>query len=472
MLRAFLVFALVCTCTITAQADTKVYTHTVRQIFGGAQSPDDARIAAMTRAKREVLEKAGTYLESMTVVQDYRVSKDEVLALAAGVLRAEIVSEKKFVAGEAFGIEVTARVEVDPGVLKDRVAKLLNDREAWRRIQKLEAREKELLGKMTRLENENEKLKQTTKGSPPEMENLKAEFNETSDGLKAVEFELMAEALWDGKKFTDPGKVIELLNKAINIDPGYFGDYCNRGIAHADLGQYDRAIQDYDQAIRLDPNHGISYGNRGSTYTDLGQYDRAIQDFDQAIRLDPNHSIAYCNRGATYAKLGQYDRAIQDYDQAIRLDPNDADAYYNRGVAYAHLDQHDRAIQDYDQAIRLDPDHAISHCNRGSIYFDLGQYDRAIQDFDQAIRLDPNDAIAYYNRGETYARLGQYDRAIQDYDQVIRLAPDNADAYEGRGLVRILSGYDDAMGCRDLRTACQMGACQGYEIARQEGLCP
>jgi len=60
--------------------------HTVKQTFGGGQSPDDARISAMAKAKREALEKAGTYIESLTVVQNSKVEKDEILALAAGVL--------------------------------------------------------------------------------------------------------------------------------------------------------------------------------------------------------------------------------------------------------------------------------------------------------------------------------------------------------------------------------------------------
>jgi seryl-tRNA(Sec) selenium transferase len=45
-------------------------THSVKQTFGGGQSPDDARIAAMAKAKREALEKAGTYIESLTVVKN------------------------------------------------------------------------------------------------------------------------------------------------------------------------------------------------------------------------------------------------------------------------------------------------------------------------------------------------------------------------------------------------------------------
>jgi hypothetical protein len=87
--------------------------HTVKQTFGGGQSPDDARISAMAKAKREALEKAGTYIESLTVVQNSKVEKDEILALAAGVLKAEVVSQKNYASDDAFGIEIIVNVVVD-----------------------------------------------------------------------------------------------------------------------------------------------------------------------------------------------------------------------------------------------------------------------------------------------------------------------------------------------------------------------
>jgi hypothetical protein len=52
-----------------AVGEVQIITQTVRQTFGGGQSPDDARIAAVAKAKREALEKAGTYIEHLTVVK-------------------------------------------------------------------------------------------------------------------------------------------------------------------------------------------------------------------------------------------------------------------------------------------------------------------------------------------------------------------------------------------------------------------
>ena len=110
------------------RGEMKTVTHTVKQPFGGSQSADDARIAAVARAKREALEMAGVYVESFTIVKDSRIEKDEILALTAGVLKAEVVSQKNYHTDDAFGVEIVVRIDVDTSVLEDRVKKLLADR--------------------------------------------------------------------------------------------------------------------------------------------------------------------------------------------------------------------------------------------------------------------------------------------------------------------------------------------------------
>ncbi len=81
----------------------------------------------------------------------------------------------------------------------------------------------------------------------------------------------------------------------------------------------------------------MAYSNRGSVYDDLGQHQRAIEDYDEAIRLDPQDAAAYNNRGLAYVDLGQFQKATIDLDEAIRLDPQLAMAYNNRSLAYANL---------------------------------------------------------------------------------------------------------------------------------------
>ena len=73
------------------------------------------------------------------------------------------------------------------------------------------------------------------------------------------------------------------------------------------------------KAIRLDPSFADAYNNRGIAYDKLGQYERAIQDYDEAIRLDPQYTNAYYNRGDTYQAMGKSEEAERDLAKARKL---------------------------------------------------------------------------------------------------------------------------------------------------------
>jgi hypothetical protein len=156
-----------------AHARIKTYTYTIKQPFGGSQSPDDARIAGIAKAKREILEMAGTYLETLTLVKQGRLDKDDIIALAAGVLKVEVVSQKNYASGDAFGIEIKVKADVDTSVLEKRVKQLLDDRKWFEKYKESTRREKELLAKVKRLEEEEVKkggiiIPETAKETPME----------------------------------------------------------------------------------------------------------------------------------------------------------------------------------------------------------------------------------------------------------------------------------------------------------------
>ena len=61
------------------------------------------------------------------------------------------------------------------------------------------------------------------------------------------------------------------------------------------------------------------YLMRGDDYCDLGQYEKAVQDYDEAIRLNPQFAVAYNNRGVAYEWLGQKEKAYRDFAKAWEL---------------------------------------------------------------------------------------------------------------------------------------------------------
>ena len=396
------------------QAEIKTFVHTVRQPFSGSQSPDDALIAGTQRAKREVLEKAGTYLESVTTVEDGNLRKDQVLALASGVLKTEIISQKRYHTEKGFGIIIKVRVAVDTSVLEDRIKKLLKDRTLLKKYQESQQHVKELLAKVRSLEKQNRKpLSKESK------EELKQEFRQTSQELAAAELNEKALALWDHGFYTDVAKAIGYLEQAILLDQSYGSAYNNLGLAYDSKGDYDKAIEYYQKALKINlkkpgpehPDVARNYNNMGEAYREKGDYDKAIEYYQKSLKinlkkLEPEHpdvAFNYNNLGLAYDSKGDYDKAIEYYKKSLEINlkklgpehPSVARGYNNLGDSCRIKGDYDEAIEYFQKALKVNlkmigpehPDVAVMYSNLGMTYFDKWDYDKAFEYFQKALNI-------------------------------------------------------------------------------------
>ena len=85
---------------------------------------------------------------------------------------------------------------------------------------------------------------------------------------------------------------------------------------------YEEAIVDYTKAVKLNPNDGTAYSNRGVAKADIEDYDGAIADLSKAVELKPDSATAYYERGRVYQKTGQQKKAEVDFKKAKELNPN------------------------------------------------------------------------------------------------------------------------------------------------------
>jgi len=263
-----------------------------------------------------------------------------------------------------------------------------------------------------------------------------------------------------------------------------------KGVEYAVQGKFLEAKEEFEKVLKVDPfyesaEHSLKiikdvieqkikretviYLFKGASYFNKHQFDQAIGDYTKAIEISPKYALAYVNRGGAYNDgKGQYDKAIRDYTKALDINPKYAEAYYSRGIAYVKKGQYDKAISDFIKALEINPKYAFAYNNRGVAYFNKRQFDQAIRDYAKAININPKYALAYYNRGNAYVKKGQYDKAISDYTKAIEINPKDADAYSNRGFTYFVNLGNKIKGFADLKTACELGVCENYNIVKQK----
>ncbi len=299
-----------------ATAATKIFDHTVDQPFSGSQSPDDAYMAAITRAKFEVLELAGTYLESLSVVENAILTKDEVTALAGGVLTTEVVKKENYATDKTFGIHLSTRIEVNTDSLHQRMNKLLQDRTLLHKYNEIQQREQELLARIKQLE---EASHNPDAASRPE--NFSNEFSAISAALTASQWIEKAIALWSNGRFGNPSKAIGYLNQAIALDGKNPRTFNSRAVAYLNIGKLNEAEKDLNAALKQNPSFADAHNNMGSLHYRRGDYKKAIASYTLALKTQPDYVEAILNRGMASRRLFNFEDAFEDFRRAMLLAP-------------------------------------------------------------------------------------------------------------------------------------------------------
>lgn len=138
----------------SALAEIKVFEVKVEKIVGRDQSQEQVEAFALQKAKRLAVEEAGTYISSLTVVRNYQLEKDEITALASGVLKAKIIGIPSVrLKNGVIHIEVKSRIEVDTGVLDRQIEQIMKDREILKELKAERRKVKELENKLASLKS-------------------------------------------------------------------------------------------------------------------------------------------------------------------------------------------------------------------------------------------------------------------------------------------------------------------------------
>ena len=137
---------------------------------------------------------------------------------------------------------------------------------------------------------------------------------------------------------------------------------------------YTEAVASFTEAIKLEPNNIQAYMGRAEAYLALGEYDKALKDYQfvcgKTEEMPYTRALSYIGQAEVYERTDKPEKALSDYELSKALlnagDAGKAEDVSEEGVGvklvqvlYAHaalcetLKKYNNALQDYNALLEL-----------------------------------------------------------------------------------------------------------------------
>jgi tetratricopeptide (TPR) repeat protein len=227
----------------------------------------------------------------------------------------------------------------------------------------------------------------------------------------------------------NPQRAVELIGRAIAVNPSAAAFHCNLAEAYRALGQLDRAAGCCQLALRLQPDYPEAANNLGLILQAQGKRQAAALQFREALRLGPDAPMVHNNLGNALRLEGDKVGALACFRQAVRIAPDLAEAHSNLGQLLLELRQRQEAAFHCGEAVRLRPNFPDARNNLGNVLREQSKLQEARGCYAEALRLNPDLALTYCNMGQALQEEGKLDDAVAWYEKGLQLEPDSARVY-------------------------------------------
>jgi predicted O-linked N-acetylglucosamine transferase (SPINDLY family) len=158
-------------------------------------------------------------------------------------------------------------------------------------------------------------------------------------------------------------QAIELLQRAVALQPQSADLWCSLGAAHRQVGDFAEAHTVYEQALALKPDYPEVLSNLGEWHLANGQPQQALPWLERALHCAPNFFQARINKTATLFEMGLFEPARTLAEQIVADEPLSAEALLNLGNVLVHTGKTKQGVKCYKKALDLQPHYAEAHFN-------------------------------------------------------------------------------------------------------------
>jgi adenylate cyclase len=198
-----------------------------------------------------------------------------------------------------------------------------------------------------------------------------------------------------------------------------------------------RALELLNRAMEIDPDYGLPTALAAWCHGQLVMYngsqapadDRrwAVRLAQRATMLDSDDPLVLTAQCAVHTMTREFDIANALLARALALDPTSSWAWSRSGWLNSYLGNSDIAIEHFRRAISLDP-HSFSNANSfvgiGSAHFDAGRYGASALWMRKALLEQPGTLWANRTLSVSFARLGERTKALESLEALRRYCPD------------------------------------------------
>ncbi|ESU21166.1 hypothetical protein FCR2A7T_06980 [Flavobacterium cauense R2A-7] len=177
-------------------------------------------------------------------------------------------------------------------------------------------------------------------------------------------------------------EAILLLDKAISKDDKFIGAYINRGADKSALGDYEKAIKDYEKVLSINPNNTLALFNIANNYKRIENYKKSLEYYNKAFTSKGGDKF--------YMDLADNDFVDLGHD----FDVPGKEIFYERGITLFHLGSLNKSYSDFQSSIKQKYNVAQSHYWIGFIYLKTNQRELACENFNKSRDLGDKDAEA------------------------------------------------------------------------------
>ena len=217
----------------------------------------------------------------------------------------------------------------------------------------------------------------------------------------------------------------------------------------------------WSHVLKYHRNITVAWGNRANYYRDLGQVQKALNDYSEVIRLAPDKPNAYNSRGKLYfnsSNRRDWPQAMEDYKKALSLEPDNAEYMTNLGAIYAKMDDRSNALSYFTQAIQTNPEHAVAYLNRSIIYQMLNRPTDALSDIQKYLTFNPYNSDLWYESGRLKRILRRPSESVADFNKAIQYNPNKGIYYYERS-----KAFYDSGNMQNAKIDLQNAQSKGYQ---------